>query len=127
MKPKLFYDGGCPLCRKEINHYIRIDQQKRVEWIDITLSKALLDAQGLSFNETMRLIHAIDSTGVKQIGVPAFLVIWDELKGYRWLAKAVRFTRTTAPLNWLYYRFANWRYARRCKEGCALPTADKQR
>lgn len=121
MRPKLFYDGGCPLCRKEINHYIRIDRQKRVEWIDITREQALLDAQGLSFSETMRLIHAIDASGERQIGVPAFLVIWDQLPGYRWLARAVRFTRSTAPLNWAYYKFANWRYDRRCKEGCALP------
>lgn len=121
MRPKLFYDGGCPLCRKEINHYIKIDRDKRVEWIDITREQALLDAQGLSFSDTMRLIHAINSKGERQIGVPAFLVIWDQLPGYRWLARAVRVTRTTRPLNWLYYKFANWRYERRCKEGCALP------
>jgi len=121
MKPKLFFDGGCPLCRKEINHYIKVDREDRVEWIDITQSSALLDAEGLSFSETMRLIHAVDREGQRQIGVPAFLTIWDELPGYHWLAKAVRVTRTTRPLNWLYYRFANWRYARRCKSGCALP------
>ena len=121
MKPKLFFDGGCPLCRKEINHYIKIDREKRVDWIDITQSDALLAAEGLSFAETMRLIHAVDKEGARQIGVPAFLVIWDELPGYRWLAKVVRTLRATRPLNWLYHRFANWRYARRCKDGCALP------
>ena len=121
MKPKLFYDGGCPLCRKEINHYIKIDRKQRVEWIDITREQALLDAQGLSFSETMRLIHAVDANGEQQIGVPAFLVIWDQLPGYRWLARLVRATRTTRALNWLYYKFANWRYERRCREGCALP------
>ena len=121
MRPKLFYDGGCPLCRKEINHYIKIDRKQRVEWVDITREQALLEAQGLSFSETMRLIHAVDANGERQIGVPAFLVVWDQLPGYRWLARAVRSTRTTRPLNWLYYKFANWRYERRCKEGCALP------
>ncbi|NVK02491.1 MAG: DUF393 domain-containing protein, partial [Oceanospirillaceae bacterium] len=93
MKPKLFFDGGCPLCRKEINHYIKVDREDRVEWIDITQSSALLDAEGLSFSETMRLIHAVDREGQRQIGVPAFLTIWDELPGYHWLAKAVRVTR----------------------------------
>ena len=120
MKPKLFYDGGCPLCRKEINHYIKIDRQQRVEWIDITQNESLLQAEGLTFAQTMRLIHAVDIEGNRQIGVPAFLVIWDQLPGYHWLARAVRATRMTQPLNWLYYRFANWRYDRRCKSGCSV-------
>ena len=120
MKPKLFYDGGCPLCRKEINHYIRIDHDKRIEWIDITKAGEQLSEQGLSFTDTMRLIHAIDRKGTPQVGIPAFLVIWDELPGYRWLAAGLRFTRTVRPLNWLYYRFANWRFRCRCKTDCTL-------
>ena len=121
MKPTLFYDGGCPLCRKEINHYIRIDSGNAIEWIDITQQKERLDSEGLSFTETMRLIHARDRQGNLQIGVYAFLTIWEHLPGYRWLGKLIKLTRTARPINWAYYKFANWRYARRCKSGCAVP------
>jgi len=119
-RPKLFYDGACPLCRKEINHYIKIDRLKAIEWIDITQDRLALENEGLDFAQTMRLIHATDAQGERRIGVYAFLTIWDQLPGYRYLAKTIRLTRTTGLLNRLYYRFANWRYARRCKEGCQI-------
>lgn len=119
-KPKLFYDGACPLCRKEINHYIKLDKRQAIEWIDITNNHSALEAEGLTFADTMRLIHATDTQGEQKIGVYAFLTIWDHLPGYRFLAKTIRTTRTASLLNRLYYRFANWRYARRCKEGCQI-------
>jgi len=34
-RPILFYDGQCPLCRKEIAHYQRLDRQQRVDWQDL--------------------------------------------------------------------------------------------
>ena len=29
-RPMVFYDGGCPLCRREIAHYRRIDSAERL-------------------------------------------------------------------------------------------------
>ena len=34
-RPVVFYDGGCPLCRREIAHYQRIDRERRIQWTDI--------------------------------------------------------------------------------------------
>ena len=34
VRPMVFYDGGCPLCRREIAHYRRIDSAERLRWVD---------------------------------------------------------------------------------------------
>jgi len=43
-KPVVFYDGGCPLCRREIAHYRRIDGDRQLCWIDIHAQPETLQA-----------------------------------------------------------------------------------
>ena len=31
----MFYDGGCPLCSREVAHYRRLDRRNNVSWVDI--------------------------------------------------------------------------------------------
>ena len=119
-KITLLYDGGCPLCSKEIQHYKRIDKSDLINWVDITSDPKALSDLGLNLTETMRLIHAVTVDGNKLIGVYAFLAVWERLTGYRWLAFLIRATKTARLLDWVYFRFANWRFKRRCKDGCAI-------
>ncbi|MEY3037914.1 MAG: hypothetical protein RL143_481 [Pseudomonadota bacterium] len=119
-KITLLYDGGCSLCSKEIQHYKRIDKSDLINWVDITSDHKALNDLGLNLTETMRFIHAVTSDGNKLIGVFAFLAVWERLSGYRWLAFFIRATGTARLLDWVYYRFANWRFKRRCKDGCAI-------
>ena len=44
----LFWDGGCPLCTKEILYYQELDQERRVDWVDITRQQDRLQAAGIS-------------------------------------------------------------------------------
>ena len=116
----MLYDGGCSLCSKEIQHYKRIDTSDLINWVDITTDPKALRDLGLNLTETMRIIHAVTSDGTKLIGVYAFLAVWERLTGYHWLALFIRATRTARLLDWVYFRFANWRFKRRCKEGCVI-------
>ena len=40
---KVFYDGKCGLCAKEINHYKEIAPQGIFEWVDVTESPKRLE------------------------------------------------------------------------------------
>lgn len=116
-----FYDGGCPLCSKEIAHYRRIDRAGRVRWVDITTAPEALAAAGLDQATAMRRLHVQDTDGRLLQGVPAFVAIWRQLPGYRRLAGLVQGLRLTGPLDLAYGRFADWRFRRRCAEGtCAV-------
>jgi predicted DCC family thiol-disulfide oxidoreductase YuxK len=116
-----FYDGGCPLCSKEIAHYRRMDRAGRIRWIDLTTDAEALSAAGLDVATAMRRLHVRDADGRLISGVPAFVAIWQQLPGYRSLARVVTALRLSRPLDWAYERFADWRFERRCRDGaCAL-------
>ena len=34
-KTKVFYDGNCKVCSKEINFYKKLDKKKTIEWVNI--------------------------------------------------------------------------------------------
>lgn len=120
-RPILFYDGQCPLCRKEIAHYQRLDRRQRVDWQDLFIPESSPERYGLDRIQAMRVIHAVDRQGQLQTGVHAFMVIWRELPYYRHLASVIDRLRLTRPLDWAYHRFAVWRFRSRCKQGCKLP------
>jgi len=63
-KPILFYDGSCPLCKKEINHYVSIDKDKKVDWIDISNDTLLLKQFEISHSAAMKQLHVIDQNGI---------------------------------------------------------------
>jgi hypothetical protein len=49
--------------------------------------------------------------------VDAFLVIWNHLPAYRWLARTVTSLGLRRPLAYAYRNFAAWRFRRRCEAG----------
>ena len=121
IKPDVFYDGRCPLCRKEIAHYIRLDRQHKINWIDIWTERELLAEKGIQFEDAMKLLHTIDRDGTIRTGAYSFVLIWRELPYYRRLARVVEMFHLTKALDIAYRRFARRRYRARCKDGCGLP------
>lgn len=116
----MFYDGSCPLCRREVAHYRRLDRSGRVHWLDIAADPTPLQAHGVSPEQAMRRLHALDADGRLVSGAWAFAAIWRELPGYRWLARLVTALHLLPLMDAVYRRFARWRYARRCREGICL-------
>lgn len=119
-KPHVLYDGGCPLCRREIAHYIRLDRHNRINWIDIWSKRELLEEAGIEFEDAMKLLHTIDARGNIKVGAYSFVLIWRELPYYRHLAKVVETFHLTKVIDIAYRLFARWRYRSRCKDGCRL-------
>ena len=119
-KPTVFYDGECPLCSKEIAHYRRVDKANKLNWVDLTKNDVLLAEAGINYHAAMRRLHCIDAYGEKKIGVDAFLVVWEHMPKYRHLANVIKALYLRRPLNFLYNRFANYRYKQRCEGACYL-------
>lgn len=121
----VFYDGGCALCRREIDHYRRVDRAARVHWVDITREHHRLAAVGLDYESAMRRMYVLDEHGQLQSGARAFITLWRALPYYHRLAGLIEVLRLPAVLEWVYVRFARWRYARRCRQGaCSLEKVD---
>ena len=123
VRPMVFYDGGCPLCRREIAHYRRIDSTGSLRWVDAMNEPEALARHGLSLQQAMAELHVLDTDGRWQRGVDAFLVIWQHLPAYRWLAKLVTVLGLRRPLGFIYRHFAAWRNRHRCETGSCTTSA----
>lgn len=118
----MFYDGGCPLCDREVAHYKRLDKDHSVAWVDIDEDTTELAARGIPYQTAMKRLHVTDRDGNLVTGAYAFHTLWQELPYYRWLAKVVSPRWLLRTLDVVYNRFAERRYARRqrCDSTCEI-------
>lgn len=118
-KVAMLFDGGCPLCSKEVAHYRRLDKQDKVEWADIHADPTILEQYDIAYLAAMKHLHVIDLNGSVVIGAPAFAVVWAQLPGYRFLAHVTALPGVLPVLDRLYRWFADKRFAKRMS--CAGP------
>ena len=116
-KPIVLFDGGCPLCRREIAHYRRLKGADDLEWVDIAPHDDVLGTFGIAKAEAMTRFHVKQANGRWATGAYGFAVVWSRLQGYRWLASLVRVFRLLPLLDWGYTRVTAWRLKRRCAGG----------
>lgn len=83
---RVFFDGGCPVCNKEIGLYKNLDKAGAIEWLDISLddqTKTLpLPRQAL-----LARFHVQTPEGELISGARGFIEMWKKLPGWHWLAK----------------------------------------
>lgn len=105
----VFYDGACPLCRREIKVYKKLTEKESVEnqinWIDISQSQEELNNEGIIYEDAMRLIHIKDSSGVHQVGLDGMLTLWDRIPYYRKLSGFIRHFPSIHPFLARCYEF----------------------
>lgn len=89
---KVFFDGACPLCSREIDHYRKQDHRQWLEPVDISAPDFDPQRYGISHEAFMAELHAIDQAGTVFRGVAAFRAIWQafpEKTGYRVMGRLV--------------------------------------
>ena len=119
--PTVFFDGQCPLCRREIAHYRRLRGADTLHWIDITQNENALAEYGLQRKVAMARFHVRDAAGNWQTGAWGFAELWSHLPAYRWLARSLRTLRLLPLLDRAYSSFARWRVRRSCNtKTCAV-------
>jgi predicted DCC family thiol-disulfide oxidoreductase YuxK len=122
---KVFYDGKCGLCSKEINHYRKIAPDGVFDWQDITESPDDLEKLGIRLSEGLKLLHAQDNSGKIHIGVDVFILIWKQMKRWQILATLVSLPVIKKIANFAYKAFANWRFKRLTHCQLAAKNEDK--
>ncbi|MBS3800013.1 MAG: DUF393 domain-containing protein [Thioalkalivibrio sp.] len=117
-RPIVFFDGGCPLCRREIGHYRRLDAAAAVDWRDIDADPAPLEQWGISLEAAMRRMHAIAPDGSTRSGAWAFVLVWRHLPYYRWPGAVLhRLPPVVRVMDRVYNVFARYRRRGRCEDG----------
>ena len=73
---RIFYDGSCSVCATEVERYGRKDRDGRLALVDISASDFDPHPFGVTMEEFMYQMHAIDRSGRVFRGVEAFWAIW---------------------------------------------------
>jgi len=73
---RVFYDGACIVCAKEIEHYRQKDRMGRLLLVDISAADFDAEAWPITQADFMAQLHAIDAGGTVFRGVDAFWAIW---------------------------------------------------
>ena len=108
----VFYDGKCGLCRREIGYYKRIAPKNTFDWVDITVDRTAVKKLGISYADSLKLFHVQDQKGQLHVGVDGFILIWQQIPGWRLLAKAFEMPFVRPVANKAYDLFAEWRFKR---------------
>ena len=107
----VLYDGACPLCRREIAVYrglkpLQADSQLR--FADVS-DAALPLPPGTTREQLLARFHVRGRDGELRSGAQAFLALWAELPGWRWLARIGRVPGAAWVMERAYRRFLRWR------------------
>jgi predicted DCC family thiol-disulfide oxidoreductase YuxK len=78
----VFYDGSCPLCRREIGFYRRCKGAQTVRWEDVSLASPS-ELEGLSRAQAMARFQVRRADGSIVSGGRAFAALWLALPGFR--------------------------------------------
>ncbi len=103
---RVFFDGECPLCRREIDLVRRLDAGAgRIDLVDLSLPDFDATAYGLDQNTIEERIHGMLPDGTIVEGVDVFIHLYEALdRG--WLVRIAHVGLVRAVLDRLYTWFA---------------------
>ncbi len=82
----VYFDGACPLCRMEIDHYRKQDGAGAICFLDVSRSDEPL-AIDLTRQRAMKRFHVRRKDGTLLSGAAAFVAVWDTLPRWRLAAR----------------------------------------
>lgn len=106
----VFYDGACPVCRREIGVYRDLAPAQPVEFCDVSQSSSRLPAE-LTREQALARFHVRHADGRIESGARAFIALWERLPYWRWLARVGRLPGVTALMELAYRGFLRIRPA----------------
>ena len=107
----VFYDGACPLCRREIAVYRRRDAGSQIGWRNLSDCSAASLPAGLSRDDALARFHVVRRNGELLSGAAAFAEMWAHTPGFRLLGRLARRPVVRRGLDAIYEVFLRWRPA----------------
>lgn len=102
--PTIYFDGSCPLCSVEIDHYASRDGGHQLSFVDVSAKDAELGT-GLAPGDAMRRFHVRLPDGTLLSGARAFVAVWASLPGWKWAARLAGIPGATPLLEVAYRAF----------------------
>ncbi len=83
---RVFYDGACPVCLREMAWYRRYTSEGEIDWFDITGKEDELRRLGIDPVAALLELHVLSPAGVVTTGVDAFILLWQRAPRFKALA-----------------------------------------
>lgn len=83
----VFYDGGCPICSREISQYRRAVGAERLAFVDAADCPPEALADGLTRDAALARLHVRLADGSMVSGVAAFAALWRQLPRLAWAGR----------------------------------------
>lgn len=93
MPTKVYYNSACPVCNAGIkNQRQRMEKcgVKDIEWVDIHNHPDAVSEVGNSLEQVRERLYVRNDQGELDIGVDAFIHLWQQTPGQHWLAKLLQ-------------------------------------
>ena len=88
-KTEVLFNGSCPICSREVNHYARLSETAALPiTYDDLGDPGKLACWGIDKEAAARRLH-VRKEGKTYDGIEAFIVLWREIPQTRWLARMV--------------------------------------
>lgn len=92
----VYYDGGCPLCRREIATYQSLPGAERLSWEDVAQADERV-APDLNRSDALARMHVRTADGQLVQGAHAFALMWQAFPKTRSLGRLA----ATRPALWV--------------------------
>ena len=83
----VYYDGGCPICTREINFYRSRPGTTQLEWVDVSGPDCQALGPGLTRTQALARMHVSCADGTLLSGAAAFAELWRRMPGFYWLGR----------------------------------------
>jgi len=107
----VYFDGACPVCRREIAHYRRQSGSESIAWVDASSCDEAELGPGLDRSVVLSRFHVRNADGTLTSGAAAFVAIWLRLPAFSWLAALASSRPVLALLEAgysIFLRFRPW-------------------
>ncbi|MEO1362544.1 MAG: DUF393 domain-containing protein [Pseudomonadota bacterium] len=85
---RVLYNADCPVCNFEISHYADYSAGEGLPIRFDDLNSDALAQWNLDADTAARRLYVLKD-GALHSGIPAFVLLWQEMPRYRWLARLV--------------------------------------
>jgi 3-demethoxyubiquinol 3-hydroxylase len=93
----VYYDGACPICRREIAVYQQQPGGDRCRWVDASQCSAADLGPNLDSQRALARMHVRQADGTLVDGAAAFVLLWQTFPATRWLGRIA----AVPPLPWV--------------------------
>jgi demethoxyubiquinone hydroxylase (CLK1/Coq7/Cat5 family) len=83
----VYFDGACPVCRREVAVYRRQPGADACAWVDAAACDDAALGPGLARPQALAKLHVRLPDGRLVAGAPGFAALWSALPRWRWLGR----------------------------------------